>query len=233
MKVYFLTTCIFIIQILLKAVLNNEVSYVSLLLTQACVVIIPTFGYLISNKKNIKRYFGSISSSKDIVIAILSVISLHILSQFINFPFIRLFINDTREVASIVNSPYEIIINVILICVIPAFFEEILFRGIFLDELISRYTRFTSCLIVSVIFSTIHLDAGNVIPQFILSMFLCELTLFSKSIIIPIITHFVHNIFVILLQPHFAELISDNKWVFIAVCIAMSAIGVNYFKKDK
>jgi membrane protease YdiL (CAAX protease family) len=88
--------------------------------------------------------------------------------------------------------------NIIVIAIIPAIGEELIFRGVFqkLFMEIRRNVHF-SVLITAFIFSLIHGQFYGIIPRFVLGLFLGYLMVWSKTIWLPIIAHFLNNLLVV------------------------------------
>jgi membrane protease YdiL (CAAX protease family) len=85
-------------------------------------------------------------------------------------------------------------INILIIGVIPALGEELLFRGVIQKELFSKYGKIhLSIWITAFLFSAIHLQFLGFIPRFLIGGLLGYLFYWSGSIWLPIIAHFVNN----------------------------------------
>ncbi len=92
------------------------------------------------------------------------------------------------------NSPMELFSNLLVIAVIPAIGEELLFRGIIL-QFFEKYLKkeHFAVLITAFIFSAIHMQFEGFIPRFLLGAILGYLFIWSRSIWVPIIAHFFFN----------------------------------------
>ena len=86
------------------------------------------------------------------------------------------------------------ILNLIIIAIIPAIGEELLFRGVF--QKIS-YKLFRSghiaVWVTGFFFSAIHFQFYGFIPRFILGLTFGYLFLWSRTLWLPIISHFINN----------------------------------------
>ncbi len=89
---------------------------------------------------------------------------------------------------------WVMILNLIIIAIIPAIGEELLFRGVF--QRIS-YKLFRSghiaVWVTGFLFSAIHFQFYGFIPRFILGLIFGYLFLWSKALWLPIISHFINN----------------------------------------
>ena len=87
------------------------------------------------------------------------------------------------------------IVNICLIIyavIVAPISEELIFRGLILGKLKQYGNVFTS-IIVSLLFALIHGNLPQSIPTFIVSLFLCWVTLQSNSIIPAISIHMINN----------------------------------------
>jgi len=94
-----------------------------------------------------------------------------------------------------------LLINLFVIAVIPAISEELLFRGVVLrisKELFSNVHL--AVLFSAIVFSAIHFQFYGFLPRMILGMFLGYLFVYSGSIWIPIVAHFINNATVVIVE---------------------------------
>lgn len=105
-----------------------------------------------------------------------------------------------------VNTVDGLLINIVLIAVIPAIGEELLFRGV-LQRVFSEWTK--SChwgiFISAFIFSAIHLQFYGFLPRLFLGLFFGYLLEYSRSLWIPVLTHFINNFAGVLLSFFIAK----------------------------
>jgi len=88
----------------------------------------------------------------------------------------------------------------IAMAIVPAFCEELWFRGIFL-RICSQWLKnpITGSVLCSLIFSLVHFELFAFVPRFLLSMLLCWLFLSGKGgIWYCILSHFINNFLVCL-----------------------------------
>ncbi len=87
-----------------------------------------------------------------------------------------------------------LILNMIMIAVLPAIGEELLFRGILIrlfNELIKNVHL--AVIISALMFSALHLQFYGFLPRFFLGLLLGYLFVWSGSLWVPVIVHFVNN----------------------------------------
>lgn len=85
-------------------------------------------------------------------------------------------------------------LSMIMIAILPAIFEELLFRGALQKLLIDWFkTPHIAILVTSILFSAIHFSFYGFLPRMILGMVLGYLYFFGKSIWLNILMHFINN----------------------------------------
>ncbi len=90
------------------------------------------------------------------------------------------------------------ILNIIMICILPAIGEELLFRGIF-QRLFIEWTKniHIGILLGAFFFSFIHFQFFGFLPRLLLGIYFGYLFAWSRTIWLPIIAHFTNNAFAV------------------------------------
>ena len=92
------------------------------------------------------------------------------------------------------ESELELFLNILVIAVIPAIGEELVFRGIIQRNLEKWTTNpHLAVWMAAFIFSAFHMQFEGFIPRFLLGAMLGYLFYWSTSLWVPIIAHFAHN----------------------------------------
>lgn len=93
-----------------------------------------------------------------------------------------------------------LVFNLVLVAIIPAIGEELVFRGV-LQKLFGEWTKnkIMGIWISALLFSAMHLQFYGFIPRMLLGALLGYTLLWTGSIWIPILGHFVNNAFAVLL----------------------------------
>jgi len=88
----------------------------------------------------------------------------------------------------------DLLLNILIICVIPAFCEEFFFRG-FLQRVLMKWIRdpHVAIFLAAVIFSAFHFDAVMFFPRFLLGALLGYLFYWTGSLWVPMLGHFINN----------------------------------------
>jgi membrane protease YdiL (CAAX protease family) len=135
---------------------------------------------------------------------------------------------------------YEIIINVILIAVIPGIGEEMAFRGI-LQQQLGRWIKNEHLMvwIAAAIFSAIHMQFQGFFARMLLGALLGYLFVWTRSLWIPAIVHFLNNglqvisIYALNIKPSESEQVTgmDKMPWYAAVASLLLAIGIGFYIK--
>ena len=90
-------------------------------------------------------------------------------------------------------------VNLLIIAIIPAIGEELIFRGIVQDRFSDWFkNHHLAILLTAFIFSALHLQFLSFFPRFFLGIILGYLFVWSGSIWLTIFAHFVNNAFAVL-----------------------------------
>jgi len=94
-----------------------------------------------------------------------------------------------------------LIVNIIILALLPAAGEEILFRGVF-QQLFQKWMKsgILAVLITAILFSTLHFQFYGFLPRLILGIVFGLLFLWSKSVWLPFAAHLVNNIIPVVLS---------------------------------
>ena len=121
------------------------------------------------------------------------------------------------------NSPAEIILNYVFAALMPAFIEELTFRGIILKNLLP-YGKCGAVFFSSLMFGIVHIDPPRIIFATIFGILLSVCYEHTGSLTFPIIIHFLNNALSVTIS-----LIPTNAVTSIIITfymIAMMSIGL-------
>lgn len=90
-------------------------------------------------------------------------------------------------------SNYNILISIIILMIVPAFTEEVFFRGLILYGLNKNYKPAAAILISSLLFGFIHLNPWQFLSGFLIGIYLSWLCIKSGSIFLCMFVHFLNN----------------------------------------
>jgi uncharacterized protein len=103
-------------------------------------------------------------------------------------------VNRIVKIIMMQNNFRVMLLNLLMIAVLPAIGEELLFRGVFQKIF---YTLFKSghlaVWITAILFSALHLQFFGFLPRFILGLIFGYLYFWSGTLWLPVVSHFVNN----------------------------------------
>ena len=135
----------------------------------------------------------------------------------------------------IFDNVWQFVFFSITLAALPAIMEELFFRGLFLSSL-NGQSVISKTLIVGLFFALYHCNLAQFVYQFIYGSLLCLLTMYAKSILPAILTHFLNN-FIALLFTYLKVQIDLFSPILIVVGLLLVAlflfIVIFKLKKEK
>lgn len=133
-----------------------------------------------------------------------------------------------------VNTINGLIVNLFIIALVAAIGEELLFRGVILRLLI-QWTKniHWAVIISSILFSALHMQFFGFLPRMVLGILFGYIFIWSGSIWIPIILHFLFNGFTVIgaylfqmgkIQTDVESLGSTNDFLIIASSFLLTLV---------
>ena len=141
-------------------------------------------------------------------------------------------------------SARQLAVNIIVLAVLPAIAEEVLFRGV-IQGTIERWvgSGLAAVVITSLLFSALHLQFFTFFPRFLLGIVFGLLYLWSRTLWLPVIAHFGNNIVPVVwsyisgwdyLNENASDFVPADIWQLAGVIIFPSALlGVLYLLVKK
>jgi uncharacterized protein len=106
--------------------------------------------------------------------------------------------DDAEQIISLLiksDSTGALLFNILLIAVLPAISEELIFRGVFQKIMYGFFRRGHFAIwLTAFVFSAIHLQFFGFLPRFILGLVFGYLFYWSGTLWLPVISHFVNNL---------------------------------------
>lgn len=94
----------------------------------------------------------------------------------------------------VMDSFWEFLANIVVIALLPAIGEELVFRGILQTQLMRRIQNpHVAIWLTGAVFSAIHFQFEGFLPRMLLGVALGYLFYWTKNLWIPIIAHFINN----------------------------------------
>ena len=118
--------------------------------------------------------------------------------------------NEMINALLVMEGPGEFILNLIIIALVPALGEELLFRGVFQKALQKIFDNGQWAVwVTAFLFSAIHMQFEGFFPRFLLGALLGYLFLWTKNLWIPILAHFFFNGIQVAAKYSGSDLIND------------------------
>lgn len=125
-------------------------------------------------------------------------------------------------------------VNIVILAILPALAEEILFRGV-IQNTLERWvgSGIVAVIITSLLFSALHLQFFTFLPRFLLGIVFGLLYLWSRTIWLPVIAHFGNNIVPVVwsyfsgwdyLNENASDFMPADIWQLAGVIIVPSAL---------
>lgn len=137
-----------------------------------------------------------------------------------------------------VNLDMDVVSMIIIVAILPAFCEEVIFRGTLAAALEGGRNKLASLAIVGALFALFHMNPAQTVHQFALGAFLGLLFLRSGSLWTTVIVHFFNNIVVIALSAIFGEKVDlffeqNAIWLFFVGLILFAGSIAGYLLTTK
>jgi len=193
-----------ILQILFELIygnlpLNVRQNLFVALLASFLVEAIFVIAVIITSKINNVKFFEATTLNKKVdFVSVLIAIAMSLICLFCFTGLTNVFVNFLGKLGYKSSSSFSVpnietyLLYIFLICICPAIFEDVLFRGCILNGLRKLGDK-NAVIISAVIFMLMHGGPDQTVHQFILGVVLGFALIASKSVWIPIIIHFVNN----------------------------------------
>jgi membrane protease YdiL (CAAX protease family) len=190
-----------------NANLSRAVQFISTLFAMALPAII--FSRIVNRKPF--RYIGfnkAISGKQVFILIVVVIIALTLsaalselnemipISKSLEQSFKKMEEEYNKQVFAIANmkTMQDYIVSLIIIALLPAIFEEMLFRGCLQPVMINiTKNAFAGILITAILFSALHASFYGFLSRLALGVILGYIFYYSKNLWLPIIFHFLHN----------------------------------------
>jgi hypothetical protein len=102
--------------------------------------------------------------------------------------------NELTEAFLNISTTWGLIVNIIIIALLAAVGEELLFRGVILQLFVEWFKNKHIAIIASaILFSALHLQFYGFLPRMVLGMLFGYIFVWSGSLWLPIVLHFIFN----------------------------------------
>ena len=108
---------------------------------------------------------------------------------------------NLRTLADLVDQP-SLPLTLLTIAVIPAICEEVMFRGVVLGALATRFVPLAAVVLSALLFSFYHLSVIQLLPTFTLGLVLGAMALRGGSVFPAMLAHFLNNALAVVVSRH-------------------------------
>lgn len=132
------------------------------------------------------------------------------------------------------NSFSWLVANLVFLAVLPAIFEELLFRGIILNGL-KQYGKVKAVIFSALLFALMHGSIDQTLYPILLGIVFGFVAIKTNSVVPTIIMHFINNSTVIIINyistitSSVQTLLIDWKYIVVSIVIAIASAVVIYF----
>jgi membrane protease YdiL (CAAX protease family) len=98
-----------------------------------------------------------------------------------------------RNIFESLTAGQTFVFSIISVAVIPAFTEELLFRGLILDGLTRNYSKRKAIVISALLFGLIHLNPWQFVTAFLIGLVSAWICIETNSILLSIFIHLFNN----------------------------------------
>lgn len=181
---------------------TGSISFAVAIVMLPCLILWLYLSKRLENKEILHRKLSVLTGISGAIIAIgmLGIVSIYFnllvnLSKY--FPVIEKSIIQYSEMVSDteITLTYEKILYGIAVALLFPVIEELLFRGIIMQEFLSTMGRIPSIILSGLIFGLMHGQPIQIGYAFICGMIISSVYFYSRSIYISILTHTVFNFF--------------------------------------
>ncbi len=214
--------------------------------------------YFYSKKTNVNMFVASEIKFKVNWLKCLTVVVMGVSAVFLISPFVSLFdhlmsligYNPENDLPYVMDNGFRFVVGIISMAVLPAVCEELLFRGLIFKGLTSKFGTHASIFISATLFMLLHGSLQQTIYQFLIGVLLGYAMHFGRSVVYPILLHFVNNFLVVLssfiytlkgidvntpaVYPTLFDYVLPVIYLIIGVCVLVGLIFVlQYLNKQE
>lgn len=101
---------------------------------------------------------------------------------------------ELTKTLTLLNSPARLLVGMVVIAIVPAVAEELVFRGVIQQNLVRWFhSRHVGVWLAAALFSAIHMQFFGFVPRFVLGLVLGYLYEWSGNLLVPVAAHFTQN----------------------------------------
>ncbi|MBQ3182652.1 MAG: CPBP family intramembrane metalloprotease [Clostridia bacterium] len=229
-----------IIILFVNALLFMKLGITGMAIAEILLIAAPLLLVLFRRENVSERFNLGLPSIGSFFSAVLLMLGANMWENAASFIYVAVFgmpeQNDMTFLESYFSDVSPIIVLVI-IGIIPAVCEELLFRGYLFSSFKGKKSKVAAVIITSVLFSVIHFDMYKMVPIFIMALAFGYITAKTDSVLIPMIFHLVNNSMAVVSfyvlrgeeTTAATEMISDKAYLWYAVAAFGMGLVLVYF----
>lgn len=208
-----------------------------ILLTQILFILLPVYIVIKIFRLDIKKLFSfGVIGLKDLLDNISKWAISLIIIGFIGQIQLKIFPHQIKDL-EMLNAFFKdtkIWQQLIIFSLTPALCEEFLFRGLIFGSLKNRMNVKWAIVISGLLFGFFHIYSGKILTTAILGMLFAYVAHKTNSLLMPMILHFINNLYVFILIQNIEKYRSNGYLLGIIgfVMIGLSIKGIYAFFKD-
>jgi membrane protease YdiL (CAAX protease family) len=109
------------------------------------------------------------------------------------------------------TTPFQVLVNLLVVAALPAFFEELCFRGALQRILIHIFkSPWAGIVVTGIFFSAFHMQFEGFLPRLFLGILLGAACWYSGSLWTPILAHFFYNGIQVVAVIYYPAALTEN-----------------------
>lgn len=182
-----------------------ELPFVVTSLLSELIIVLPAFLFLKMSGKDIYRMVPHRTLSAASILCLFGLVAaVEPLIAFVNYVSSMLFGNAVESMAADLFS-VPVAANVLLVAILPAFGEELVFRGIYYNGY-RKHGFWKAMLVSGLFFGLLHMNWNQFSYGFLLGMILAVVMEATESIYAPMLVHFGINIQSVMMLASYGSL---------------------------
>ena len=185
-----------VIILFVNALLFLKLGIAGMGIAEALLAAVPLMLVLLRKEKITERFNLRLPSIGSFFSAVLLMMGATMWENAATYIYIALFgMPESNDMAFLEQyfSTVSPLLVLIIIALIPAVCEELLFRGYLFDSFKGKKSKVWAVIITSILFSVIHFDLYKAVPILIMALAFGYITAKTNSVLIPMIFHFINN----------------------------------------
>lgn len=162
-----------------------------------CIALPGVLGVLASGQPLRERLSLRLPSPADLLLGLVAGAACPLVGQLVaslQAPWVPTPASALEALSAALNiGDYPLPVVILIFAALPALCEELLFRGAILGLLRSSAPRAVQVLVVAALFGLLHLSAFRILPTAALGLLFGVATLRSRSLLVPVLMHFLNN----------------------------------------